>query len=656
VVPLKVREKGLEVFFRTAPDVPVELVGDPLRLGQVLINLVGNAVKFTEQGEIVLSTELVSRKDSQVQLRFAVRDTGIGMTEEQRAKLFRPFTQADGSTTRKYGGTGLGLAISKELVERMGGAIGVESAPGVGSTFYFTVVLELQPEATSPKRWLPSDLRGKRVLVVDDNQTAQDILKTTLTNMAFDVTTVDSGRAALQELENQPYDLVILDWRMPEMDGIETARRIKTHLHLPKPPKIFMVTAYGREEVISQAEELGLDGFLIKPISDSILFDTLMETFGRDRARSLSPVSAPHPMADTTATVAGARVLVAEDNEINQQVAREILEGFGLVVEIAANGKLAAELLAESPGRFDAVLMDLQMPEMDGYEATRVIRTHVNIQTLPIIAMTAHALQSERQHCLDAGMNDYVSKPVDPDQLLATLARWITPQPGQPPVIPSVKAEPALDAPDLPESLPGILLRDALKRTMGNRELLLELLGDFRQTYAGAAGEIQQALGRADITLARRLAHTVKGVAANLSMPEVFAAARDLEKAIQQNDQDRIAAELDKLGQALKPVIESITSLAAAEPLPAEPTVTPAQPPIDATRLHPMLVELDNLLKRNSLSARKQFGLLKEQLNGTGGELHASVEQLEACLGRLDFKQAREHLAAIAMLLDAMPS
>ncbi|MEW5720942.1 MAG: response regulator, partial [Chloroflexota bacterium] len=353
-------------------------------------------------------------------------------------------------------------------------------------------------------------------------------------------------------------------------------------------------------------------------------------------------------------TVAGARVLVAEDNEINQQVAREILEGFGLNVEIAANGNLATQALAAHPNRFDAVLMDLQMPEMDGYEATRVIRARANGKTIPIIAMTAHALSSEQQRCLDAGMNDYVSKPVAPDLLLATLSRWIAPRSDQPTVIPSVKPEPAPDSPELPEALPGIQLRDALKRTMGNRQLLWELLGDFRQTYSGAAEQIRQLLARADNPTARRLAHSVKGVAANLSMPQVFAAARDAEMAIKENDHVRIAAELENLEQALKPVLESIAQL--GESSSAEPTGALAPAPIDLARLRPVLAELKTLLKRNSLSARKQFGLLKEQLNGTGGEIQMQIEHLETCLVRLDFKQAQEHLAAIETALDAMPA
>ena len=474
VVSQKAEEKGLEIYFRTAPDVPRELVGDPLRLGQVLLNLVGNAVKFTETGEIVVSTEFVVQEAERVRLRFSVRDTGIGMSKEQQAKLFQPFTQADGSTTRKYGGTGLGLAISKQLVERMGGEIEVESTPGVGCAFSFTVLLGTQEEARARRRAIPFSPLGLKALVVDDSPIAQDILKTMLTSMSFDVTTVGSGKAALKELEDREdfYDLLLLDWRMPGMDGLETARRIKTRLRPHKTPKIFLVTAYGREELMRQAEVLGLDGFLIKPISESLLFNTIMEALGCEAL----PGGAFQTVAESPKTIAGARVLVVEDNEINQQVAQEILEGFGLRVEIATNGKEAVDMVTKDESRFEAVLMDLQMPEMDGLEATRFIRKTLNNSALPIIAMTAHALESERDNCLKAGMNDYVSKPVDPDRLLAALVRWVRPRPGLDPEKPSGAAPK-----DLLEQLPGIDIEAALKRLMGNRKLLIKLLCDFGQ-------------------------------------------------------------------------------------------------------------------------------------------------------------------------------
>jgi PAS domain S-box-containing protein len=311
----KVQEKGLSIYFWTAPNVPLALVGDPLRLGQVLVNLVGNAVKFTETGEIAVSTGVAARGTEHVTLRFSVHDTGIGMTEEQQAKLFQPFTQADGSMTRRYGGTGLGLTISRQLVEHMGGDIRVKSTPGVGSTFTFTAVLGLQPERLTKGKVVPIALRGLKILVVDDDSAETEIIEHMLMSMSFEVTIVDSGRGALKALENQehPYDLVLLDWRMPDMDGFETARRIRSQLHLPKAPKIFMVTAYGREEARYQAKELGLDAFLVKPVSNSILFDAIMQAFGHEEVQPLTTASQPIE----TARIAGARVLIVEDNEIN---------------------------------------------------------------------------------------------------------------------------------------------------------------------------------------------------------------------------------------------------------------------------------------------------------------------------------------------------
>ncbi len=650
-VSLKVQDKGLEFFIQTAPDVPLELVGDPLRLGQVLINLVGNAAKFTEQGEIVLSIELVDRERERARLRFSVRDTGIGMTPEQQAKLFRPFTQADGSMTRRYGGTGLGLAISKELVERMGGEIALASSAGAGSTFSFTVSLGAPPDETIPKHTLPLDLRGMKVLVVDDNRTAQDILRTSLTAMAFQVVTVDSGRAALEELGKRPYDLVILDWRMPELDGVETVRRIKSELHLATVPKILMATAYGREEVISQAEDLNLDGFLIKPVSDSILFDTIMEALGREHSPAKRAALTPRVSPRASAALTGATVLLVEDNEINQQVAKEILEEFGLTLALAGNGRQAVELLAERADRFDAILMDLQMPEMDGYDATRLIREHHDAERLPIIAMTAHALQSERQHCFDAGMNDYVPKPIDPDQLLTTLLRWVKPRPGPRPVRTEVKAEAAREV-DLPAALPGIDLGDALKRMMGNRRLLYNLLGGFRQNYADVVGQIRTALDQGDPTSARRLAHTTKGVAGNLSMMSVFAGARELENAIQQNEPARLAANLDRLDNAVAQVSDTIAHLSEKD-IGLEPTLpSPAAQPVEAGPLAPLIVELDDLLKRNNLAARRQLGRLLEQLAGAGDEIRTMAASLEDCVARLDFRTARVHLAALAAKLE----
>ncbi len=376
LITVKAREKeDLEVLFNTHREVPRFLVGDPLRLGQVLINLANNAVKFTESGEIVVSIEKVERKEDQVKLKFAVSDTGIGLTEEQMSKLFQSFSQADTSTTRKYGGTGLGLAISKKLVNMMDGEIWVESEYGQGTSFIFTISFGLGREKVKKRFAISTNLRGMKVLVVDDNVTSREILEDILQSFSFDVALAASGAEGITEVENaageKPFELVIMDWRMPGMDGIETAGRIKHHPTLSKIPAIILVTAYGREDIMQKAESSGLDGFLIKPVNASTLFDVIMQSFGEEIPET-SRLAKRQKEADAMQEIRGARILLVDDNEINQQVAQEILEGVGFIVTVCGNGQEAVD--AVKGKRYDAVLMDVQMPVMDGYTATRAIR------------------------------------------------------------------------------------------------------------------------------------------------------------------------------------------------------------------------------------------------------------------------------------------
>jgi signal transduction histidine kinase/CheY-like chemotaxis protein len=396
LISLRAEEKGLEVLLRVAEDVPNALVGDPLRLGQILVNLVNNAVKFTDEGEVLVSAERVREEGEELTLAFVVKDTGIGMTAEQKDGLFRSFSQADGTITRRYGGTGLGLAICRKLTELMGGEISVESEEGVGSEFRFTVVLGRGRGKPGPAERIPVDLRGLRALVVDDSSLSRQILAETLRSFTFEVDAVNSGAAALDRLAeagDAPYQLILLDWRMPGMDGIETARRIRT-LGLATEPRIVMVTAYGREEVLRRGREVDLAGFLIKPVGRSTLFDTIVQAFGREAVAGRD-----RGRPETTggkAPLRGARVLLVEDNEINRQVAREILERLGLVVEVAASGEEG--VAAARAGEHDAVLMDIQMPGMDGFEATRRIRAEGGrLAEVPILAMTAHAMTGDRE-------------------------------------------------------------------------------------------------------------------------------------------------------------------------------------------------------------------------------------------------------------------
>jgi len=376
VISVKAQEKeNLEVLFYLDSRVPHYLVGDPLRLNQILVNLGNNAVKFTEQGEIVLTTKIIERADDKVALQFAIRDTGIGMTAQQQSKLFQAFSQADTSTTRKFGGTGLGLSISKRLVDMMGGEIRVESEPGRGTVFSFTANLGLGKKEVKKRHRPPSDLHGMKVLVVDDNATSRNILQDMLESFSLTVTLAASGEEGLAEIEradrDKPFALVIMDWKMPGLDGIETSERIKNHRKLSNIPAIILVTAYGREEIMQRAEQIGLEGFLIKPVSPSVLFDTILQAFGEEAPKAFR-ISEKSQVNEYSKDIRGARVLLVEDNEINQQVAQEILIGGGLIVTVANDGQEGVETAMQN--HFDAILMDIQMPVMDGYAATRRIR------------------------------------------------------------------------------------------------------------------------------------------------------------------------------------------------------------------------------------------------------------------------------------------
>jgi signal transduction histidine kinase/DNA-binding response OmpR family regulator len=575
LVGIKTQEKGLELLFKIDPSVPRALIGDTLRLGQILINLSNNAVKFTDSGEIVIYTELIKKDTTQVTLKFSVQDTGIGMTAEQSAKLFQPFMQADSSTTRKYGGTGLGLTISKRLAEMMGGKIWVESEPGKGSTFSFTAKFGLGKE-TAKKKFRPSqDLRGMKVLVVDDNATSRDIFHEMLESFSFEVSMAASGEEGITELEaankDKPFELVIMDWKMPGMDGIEASKQIKSHTGLSKIPAIVLVTAYGREEIMHQAEEAGLEGILLKPVNPSMLFDAIMQAFGETAPATSRVAQRQEQEAEALKNIQGARLLVVEDNEINQQVAKEILEGAGLNITLANNGQEAVNAVKEK--EYDAVLMDVQMPVMDGYTATREIRKDGRFKELPIIAMTAHAMAGDEDKSLEAGMNGHVTKPIDPDQLFATLQEWIKPSEKRANTQKlGVSAEPSLKdkvitaQEELPESLPGFDLVDGLKRLQGNKTLYRKLLLNFATDYCVVANDIREALDAEDFNGAHSLIHNLKGLAGNLAATNLQAAAVTLEKLVKGVEKKTpLAKELNlkfsELENALNQALESTQRL-----------------------------------------------------------------------------------------------
>jgi signal transduction histidine kinase/DNA-binding response OmpR family regulator len=615
----KAHEKGLEFLAHVAPGIPERLLGDPLRLGQILTNFVNNAVKFTERGEIRLEIELLDRTGEKVQLKFSVRDTGIGMTPEQSAKLFQPFTQADMSTTRKHGGTGLGLTICRRLVELMGGRIWLESEPGIGSTFYFTVWLEISHAQTCGKI-VPERLTKLRVLIVDDNPAAREILQEPLSAIVSHVDAVGSGKEALTAIKSRdatsPYDIVFMDWRMPGLDGLQTSRHIKNDETLGRQPAIVLVTAFGREDIREETERLQLDGFLVKPVTRSMIVDALVNIFSEpsdDRAKEEQIRNA------SDSRLAGARILLAEDNDINQQIATELLEGAGAKVTVANNGREAVQILSsgsQSPS-FDIVLMDLQMPEMDGYQATAKIRSEPRLNALPIIAMTAHATIEEREHCLASGMIDHVSKPIDPAMLFETVGRYYRPPPvsskkertSQDPTIETVN--------DLP-SIAGLDMKDGSSRVAGNRKLYLNLLRQFAEQQGPVVQQVATALAQGNFSLAERLAHMLKGVAGNIGAKAVQSAAGTLEKLIRNRAS---ATELESAKQsvsaALNPLVAQIE--AALNPTASdfegqgstEPTPDPVQSREAAAQLARLLTESDpmatDFLAANRATLRPLF-------------------------------------------------
>jgi PAS domain S-box-containing protein len=651
----KAHEKGLEFLAHVAPGIPEFLRGDPLRLGQILTNFVNNAVKFTEKGEIRLEIGLHERTGEKVQLKFSVRDTGIGMTKEQAAKLFQPFTQADMSTTRKHGGTGLGLTICLRLVELMGGRIWLESEPGVGSTFYFTVWLGIG-EAKGSGKIIPERLTELRVLVVDDNSTAREILQEPLSAVVNRVDAVTSGKEAIAALQKHdgtdPYDIVFMDWRMPGMDGLQASRHIKGDETLKHPPHIVLVTAFGREEVREEAERLQLDGFLVKPVTKSMIVDTLVNVFaapGDDTAAA---------QAGEETRLRGARILLAEDNDINQQIAVELLEGAGATVKIANNGREAVDILSNGPQPppFDVVLMDLQMPEMDGYQATTKLHADKRFEALPIIAMTAHATIEERQRCLAAGMVDHISKPIDPALLYEIVGRVY--KSAAPPPAPAggegrgegaigqseVRGQGARKGGELPV-VAGLDTKDGLSRVAGNQKLYLKLLRQFAEQQGPAVTQISDAMAKSDTALAERLAHTLKGVAGNIGAKPVQAAAGTVEKLIRnQAKVDELTSAKQQLAAVLDPLVAQLQGAlkpAADAPPSAAPqaAVDPAQSRAAAEQLIKLLSESDpgaaDFIEANQAALRPLFagnGWSQFEKNVQGYTFADAQAQLEQAL------------------------
>jgi two-component system sensor histidine kinase/response regulator len=614
LLELKSREKGLELLFNIDQNTPTELIGDPLRLGQILINLCNNAVKFTETGEIIVSVSSLEKSQSKATMQFSVQDTGIGLTKEQQSNLFQAFSQADTSTTRKYGGTGLGLTISKNLSEMMGGKIWVESEPGVGSTFIFTAIFGLQTQKRTTI--LPGpDLQGKRVLVVDDNQVSREVLNMMLKSMTFKVSQVPSGEEALAEVkqadwDGKPYELVFMDWQMPGMDGIEASKQIK-ELKLSFQPKVFMVTAYGREDIIQQAESAQLDGFLVKPVGRSLLFDTIMQAFGVEGATTQTIQAKKDTNIEELTSIKGARILLAEDNEINQMVAQEILEQASFVVEIANNGKEAVEMAEKNP--YDVILMDIQMPVMSGFEATKEIRNfESDIRNIPIIAMTAHAMAGDREKSIEGGMNEHVTKPINPDELFGALLKWINPGDREVPLELTQRQTDAKASPEQPPlDLPGFDIKQALARMGGNAKAYRKTLGKVLESEADTMELIQQSLDAGDRETALRAAHTLKGVAGNIGAVSLQSAATDLEKILKVEEGNPPRELMMHASQQLTETLKTIETALLANQKPDK------QGTMDYSKITLLLETLKEQIDKFDSSAGETCDTLIDQVRGT---------------------------------------
>lgn len=670
LIIIKAREKKVLVFLSIPANLPLQLKGDPLRLSQVLTNLLNNAVKFTNHGEIVLAVKPEKQDNNKVTLCFSVHDTGIGMSREEMAVLFHPFTQADSSITRKYGGSGLGLSISQQLVQRMGGVITVDSEPGKGAIFSFTAVFELQ-SLEKQQRWVSAaaDISGLRVLIVDDSAISCEIIREILTRFKMKTTTVDSAEKGLVELgkasaAENPYDLVLMDWKMPGMDGIKASCLIKNDSKLTKIPIIIMVTGYDYAKTIRRPEALSINEFLLKPVSPSVLFNTIEKLF----VTKTKKIVTPHEKSGDASLfrrLQGANILLVEDNEINQQVAKELLVHVGINVVVANNGREALNIISTLPAMgveekvfFDAILMDIQMPVMDGLRATREIRSLKSaIRNVVIIAMTAQSMAGDREKVLTAGMDDYIVKPVDPDLLYRVLLKWLNrgqerrekrgeradekgheKQQNRDISRQLAEGERLLPAACklLPDKMPGVEIEQGLRRVAGNITLYRDILSKFRNNHGGAYRAMAAAWAKGERQEVARLAHTLKGVAGNIGAMELFEALRQFENSIHQNSTETTQS-LDKVEQTLSQVIISIALLDNNNKQNQKEIITSVGiSTIELTQLTTLFNELAALLAASDTAAKVSLTLIKKTM--AAADFAGKLRPLEELVDKYDFK------------------
>ncbi len=623
LVAVKAQEKNIELRIEYKSDFSHEMWGDKLRLGQVITNLLSNAVKFTEAGSITLSVDQVEQAGEKVKLKFSVCDTGIGLTKDQQDKLFQAFTQADTSTTRKYGGTGLGLAISKSIVTLMNGDIGVESIYGTGSTFWFTAeFIRYEKESSNrssndkDKNERLGNLMNLKILVVDDNEASREMMTNTLESFRFDVRLAASGVEALEALKKeealQPFDLVILDYLMPDMDGVEVFEQIKASKKEYQ-PKAIMLTAYGREDIRKRADKAGIDGFLVKPVNTSVLLDMIMHVMNQE-LKIIDFKKEREGLKLDLSILNKSKVLLVEDNEVNQELALDILNESGMLVTVAENGKQALEAMSRQ--EFDLVLMDCQMPVMDGYEATEQIRKDPQYEKLPIIAMTANAIEGERDKCFTAGMNDYVSKPIDIESFLQTLCLWM---PLTRQIQPEETAEgnPSLepkrnDMAVLPE-FEMIDKKAGIAYANGNSSLYRSILVKFLQGNQDFQERFEKALELQQLEEARRLAHTLKGLSGSIAAKELQAEAEKLEQFCAQNQTEQAKQQINKVQGYLEGVLSDIRKLEET----IQTTREDEKEAEDSELIKQLTEQLKEYLKQDSSQAVKTYDDLMKAVSGS---------------------------------------
>ena len=639
---LKAEEKGLELMFKLPTHLPIALIGDPLRLGQVLINLGNNAVKFTDSGgDITVEVEVIDEDQDSALLQFSVCDTGIGMSQEQQGKLFQSFTQGDSSTSRKYGGTGLGLTISKNLAQMMGGEIWLESVVGEGSRFHFTARFGKQTDVKKLVLSKRNSLDVLRVLVVDDNNSAREIISYMLASIGMRVDQASGGEAALALLEDaseqDPYELVFMDWKMPGMDGVEVTRLIQKDKAVHEVPTVIMVTAYGREEASLASKDVHINGFLTKPITQKSLIDAILIATGKEVSvddRADNRQMEPH---DAICKLRGAHILLVEDNELNQELAMELLQRNGLTVTLANNGIEALEKLNTTV--FDGVLMDVQMPIMDGYEATRNIRKQLESKDIVVIAMTANVMTGDKEKGLAAGMNDHISKPINVNEMFNTMAKWITPHA---PVSTIDEAPENNDSIEIPK-LKGIDMADGLAHTQGDKKLYLKLLKRFYHSQKDFSLEFETALKSADKKSAERCVHTLRGVAGNIGALQIMEYAAELEQACvnEQSDND-IQRILKLLTISLLQVMDSLSVVSNEES-----SLDLDSQSLNSNQFNELIGKLKELLQEDDTAAADVIDELY-QLPGIGiyqRDLKALAKFIEA----YDFEQGLEILDKLSI-------